>query len=109
MVNGGADEFREEQVRAALDSNAHGLINARPRIEHDEAVRRGPEHAVQGRGGLLMPPRESPRPSRLGYGTGEPVVKAVRRRYRPGLAEFRDGARDCQEGEVIVDDDHSEL
>lgn len=65
MVNGGANEFCEKQVRAALDGNAHGFVNARPRVEHDEAVRRGPEYAVQGRGGLKMPPRESPRPSRV--------------------------------------------
>lgn len=65
MVNGGADEFGEEQVRAAFDGNAHGFVNARPRIEHDEAVRRGPQYAIQGPGGLLLSPRESPRPRRI--------------------------------------------
>ena len=65
MVNGGADEFGEEQVRTVLDGNAHGFVNARPRVKHDEAVRRGLEYAVQGGGSLLMPPGESPRPSRV--------------------------------------------
>ena len=64
MMNGGADEFGEEQIRSAL-GDAHGVVNARPRVEHNEAVRRGPQNAVQGRGGLLMSPRESPRPRRI--------------------------------------------
>lgn len=63
MMNGGADEFREEQVPTVFDGNAYRFVNARPRVKHDKAVRWGPEYAVQGGGALPLPTRESPRPS----------------------------------------------
>ena len=65
MVNRGADELRKEQVRAVFEGDADGFDNAPPRVEHEEAVRRGPHYAIQCRWSLLMPPRESPRSSRI--------------------------------------------
>ncbi len=40
MMNGRADEIGKEQVRAVLGPNPHSFVEARPRIENDQAVRR---------------------------------------------------------------------
>ena len=55
VMNRRAHQFRKEQVRAVLDSDAHGLVEARSRIENDQAVRGRTEHLVEGRGRVLTP------------------------------------------------------
>ncbi len=58
MVDGGAHKLREQQVRTSFDGEAHRFLDARPRVEHEETVRRGPHDSVQCRRRFLLPPRQ---------------------------------------------------
>jgi len=88
MANGGAHEFRQQQVGPVCDANTHGFVNTRSRIEYDKAVRRWPKYAIKCRRSILKPAGKAPRPSGIRHGSCESKMKAVRRRYRALMAEF---------------------
>jgi hypothetical protein len=102
MMNGRAHEFRKEQVYAVFDPDVDSLVEARSRIEDDQAVRRRPEDPGQCSGRVLEPARQRSRPSGIGHGAGQAEVKAVRRRDRSGMVELGQGAADCEESARAV-------